>query len=117
MPPVLTFTRILVRLLAVVLSFLGVLLVATQNLSLVPVYATLAVLLTLSLICLAGQGVSRGVHLAVAALTIGLGPVAVLVSLTAEWPLYVAAGVGALAESEWLAVMLERRVLARRTAR
>jgi hypothetical protein len=117
MPPVLTFTRLVVRLIALGLTVLGVILVATENLILVPIYATLAVLLTLSLICLAGLDVSRGVHVAVAVLTIGMGPVAILVSLTAEWLLYVAAGVGALAESEWLAALLERRVLAGRTVR
>jgi hypothetical protein len=117
MPHVLALTKLVVRLSAVGLTLLGVLLVLTRNLDLVPVYATLAALLTLSLVWLAGLGLKRGASVGQAALTIALGPLAVLVSLTGEWPLGVVAGVAALAETEWLAARLERRDLARRTAR
>jgi hypothetical protein len=64
MPHALALTQLVVRLSAVGLTLLGVLLVLTRNPDLVPVYGTLAALLTLSLVWLAGLGLKHGAPLA-----------------------------------------------------
>jgi DMSO/TMAO reductase YedYZ molybdopterin-dependent catalytic subunit len=105
-------THLLVRLFGMAVTVLGVALLGTQNLGLVAAYTSATVALMLAVWTLGLLAARIGVHPGRVALTAVAGIVAPLVSLTGEWPLYVLAGVGALAQSEDLALRMRRRMVA-----
>jgi len=106
-----TVVHTLVRLAGLAVTVLGVVLLTTQNVALAPVYATMAVALMLSMWTLACLAARAGAHAGLLVLTVLVGVVPPVVSLSGEWPLYVLAGVSALAQTEDLALRVRRRHL------
>jgi hypothetical protein len=103
MQAAITLTHGSIRILGLAVTVLGVDLLTTQNVKLVPVYTTVAVALMLALWTLAFLGARAGVHPGLVALTVVVATAAPILSLTGEGTLYVLAGVSALGESENLA--------------
>jgi len=112
MSTALSLTHTFVRIVGLAVTVLGVTVFATHNLPLLPVYATSAVALMLGLWTFGVLATRAGVHAGAVAVTVVLGMVAPLVSLTGEWTLYVLAGVGGLAQCEDLALRIRRQRLA-----
>ena len=112
MSTALSLTHTFVRIVGLAVTVLGVTVLATHNLTLLPVYAAAAVALMLGLWTFGVLATRVGVHAGAIAVTVVLGMVAPLVSLTGEWTLYVLAGVGGLAQCEDLALRIRRQRLA-----
>ena len=112
MSTALSLTHTFVRVVGLAVTVLGVTVLATHNLTLLPVYAAAAVALMLGLWTFGVLATRAGVHAGAVAVTVVLGMVAPLVSLTGEWTLYVLAGVGGLAQCEDLALRIRRQRLA-----